>query len=159
MHPSSRRGPSWRSVALTVSVLLNLFLLALIGGHVWQDSREAARERFPMSKAVARLEARLPSRDAAAFEQSLRDAAPRYAEQAQALRAARRAFNAEITAEDFDPARASQALARWRVAWNRFNDAFQGPLIEALSKISPEARRKLVVEQARRAPRADHSVP
>jgi Heavy-metal resistance len=69
---------------------------------------------------------------------------PRFAPSAEQVGAARRALARQIAAEPFDPRAAAQALAAWRASWDRFMDDFSGPLIEALSSISPEGRSRLI---------------
>jgi uncharacterized membrane protein len=151
MSDQALKGPDWRTPTLLVSILLNLFLLAVIGGHLLHVRRLEA-ERVPMAQSLARIEAELPRRDADALAGSLKRDAPLYADQARQLRAARQAFDQAMTAEPFDRERAIQALRAWRAAWTGFMDAFQSPLIDALGQVSPEGRRRLAAERGRGRP-------
>ena len=121
----------WRWLALSLSLVCNVFLAAVIAGHFL--SRRAVPVALPtggtpLARALERTQAVLPAQDAATF---------------------RAVLEREIAAEPFDPQAASQALAAWRTSWNGFVDDFSGPLIEALAAISPEGRSRLVL--ARRA--------
>ena len=141
-----------RRIALAASIVPNLFLIALIAGHVWQARRLAANSAPPLGRALARAEAALSPRDAAAFAAIIRRDAPRYAEAARQLNEARHALGRAIAAQDFNQDEVRRAFAAWQTSFNRFFADFRDPLIAALAATSPEGRRKLVAE--RRAERA-----
>jgi Heavy-metal resistance len=124
---------NWQRIALPASIVLNLFLLALIGGHLWQSQRDQADASPSLDRALANAEATLSPKDAAAFAMVLHGDAPRYVAAAQ-----------QITAGVFTPAAVRQALAVWRAAWDRFLDEFSGPLIDAMAQLSPQGRRQLI---------------
>jgi uncharacterized membrane protein len=132
----------WRRFALPISLGLNLFLLALIGGHLLSAYENTSG--LPLGRALMRAEASLSPEDAAAFRAVMQRDAPRYMEAARQLKDARQNLNREITADRFDPAGTRKALTAWRVASNHFLDEFGGTLIDALTRVSPEGRRKLV---------------
>ena len=141
----SRARPDWLWLAL--STVLNLFLLGVIAGHLLSHrvrSPALAVGGAPMTRAIERAEAALDPADAAAFRAVLARDWPRFAESAEQVEAARRALAREIGAEPFDAPAAAQALAKWRSSWDRFMGDFSGPLIEALSSISPQGRRRLI---------------
>lgn len=147
-----RAGFDWRWLALSLSLVCNVFLAAVIAGHFL--GRGAGRVAVPvggtpLARALERTQAILPAKDAATFRAVLERDKPRYARAAIQVALARRALEREIAAEPFDPKAASQALAEWRASWSGFVDDFSGPLIEALAAISPEGRSRLVI--ARRA--------
>jgi uncharacterized membrane protein len=102
-----------------------------------------------MARAVERAQAVLGPKDAAAFRAALERDKPRYAQSAEQVAAARRALAQQIASDPFDPGATGQALAAWRTSWDRFVGDFSGPLIDALTAISPEGRRQLI--DARRA--------
>jgi uncharacterized membrane protein len=147
MSEKSWTLPRWRRIALPVSIVLNLFLLAVIGGHVWHNRRAEAAGGMPLTRFLANVEASLPARDAAAFGEVIKRNAPHYGEDGLKLLEARKALAGEITAEPYDQARVRQALANWRAAWNQFMDDFGDTLVEALGQVSPEGRRKLIAER------------
>lgn len=145
-----RPRADWRWFALSASLVLNLFLAAVIGGnfvrqHVRPD-RLAASDA-PLARALVRAEANLSPQDATAFRAEIERGHPQYAQAAQQLMAARRALEQQVLAEPFDPQAASQALAVWRASSARFLDDFSSSLINALARISPEGRRRLVAER------------
>jgi hypothetical protein len=139
--------PLWRRIALSASVILNLFLIAVIGGHMLR-----ARAHFdsgvgtPLGRVIGRAEAILTPQDAAAFGAIMRRDFRTYALDALRLRRARRELDRQIVAEPFNPEATRHALNDTQAAWNHFLDDFSGTLIDGLSKVSPEGRRKLISE-------------
>jgi uncharacterized membrane protein len=134
----------WRRIILPASIILNLFLMALIGGHLWQVRSGGAISGMPLVRALRNTEAILPRSDAAAFGGVMRRDLPQYIAAARRLRQARLELRRQITAEHFDQDQARKALAAWQTAWNQFMGDVSGPLVDALAQISPDGRRKLV---------------
>ena len=139
-----------RRTLLPASLILNLFLLAIIGGHIVHV--RSAGEPAMLARALQAAESSLGPRDAAVFNETLRADRPRFAAAAAALAHSREALADQILASHVDPASTHVALLAWRGDWIRFTDAFSGPLIDALAKISPDGRRRLVAEHRRDAP-------
>ncbi|NDU85232.1 MAG: periplasmic heavy metal sensor [Ferrovum sp.] len=137
----------WRNIALPVSIILNLFLVALIGGHLLRGRVHEIGFGISLPRELARAEARLPPKDAAAFSAVMRRDAPRFMESRKRLSEARQEFERQITAEQFNSDAARRALTAWRMALNSFFDDFDNSLIESLSQLSPEGRRKLIDER------------
>jgi len=139
------RGTSiWRRLALPASLTLNLFLIALIGGHLVYTHRAERVMTTPLARVWANAQASLAPRDAAAFGEVIQRNAPRYAEETRRIGEARRELERQITADPIDPAAAKQAFSAWEITWNQFLDDFGGTLIDALVQVSPEGRRKLI---------------
>lgn len=146
------RGFDWRWLALSLSLVCNVFLAAVIAGHFLSRRVETygiPAGGTPLARALERTQAVLSAKDAATFRAVLERDKPRYAQAAIRVALARRTLEREIAAEPFDPQAASQALAEWRTTWSGFVDDFSGPLIEALGAISSDGRSRLVI--ARRA--------
>lgn len=137
----------WRRIAVAASVVLNIFFIALIGGHLLRGRPAIAPNESPVMRALASAEASLSPSDAAAFRQVMKTDAPRFEDAARQLAAARRAVGRQIAAEQFDADAVHQALVHWQKALNNFFDAFSDPLVEALAKVSPEGRRRLIAER------------
>lgn len=153
-RPNQSRTRWWR-VVLPASIILNLFLVAVIASHVWQVHRSGTARELPLARALQRAEAILPPKDAARFGAVMRHDAPQFVEAARHLDAARERLRNAITAEQFNKAEVSRAFAAWQAASNNFLDDITDPLTEALSQVSPEGRRKLVAaREAARAPAA-----
>ena len=136
----------WGLIALALSLVLNLFLIAVIGGH-WLGMRRAGTSTcaaMDVEASLARFESELSPNDAAAFRSVLRRDAPRYTQSMQQLAEARKALRQQILAEPFNEATASQALATWQTDLNQFMNDFRGPFMDAVAEISPEGRRRLV---------------
>jgi uncharacterized membrane protein len=137
-------------IALPVSLVLNLFLLALIGGHVWHNRLHVANSDRPLARALADVEASLSTRDGAAFKAAIVADQPRFAEAAKKSAQARLELGRQITAVPFDPKATQRALEAWRTSWNAFMADFDEPLVHALTQISPEGRQKLVLQRRER---------
>lgn len=153
--PATRR---WRRVLLPASLVVNLFLFALVGGHVLTHDLHARDSGGDvLVRALANAEASLSGADAAAFRAALSRDEPRYAQAARQLAEARNALEREIETEPFNQQAVAQTLAAWQMSWNRFFDAFDDTLIDALAHISPDGRRKLIAE--RRQAETDDPVP
>jgi uncharacterized membrane protein len=155
-HKPPRTSVWWR-VALPISIVLNLFLVALIGGHLWRLHRLEENAVTPLGRALARAEASLPPAQAAAFGGVIRRDFPQYQDAAHQLLDAREALNRQMTAPQFNKQATQQALAAWRAAWNHFMDDFSGTLVDALAQVPEDGRRKLAAE--RRAARIGRVVP
>ncbi len=143
----------WRRVVLPLSLVLNIFLVALIGGHVL---RQQFREPNPVAygpagsmlfRSLARAESSLSPQDAAAFDAVIRRGVPRYAQAGLQLQAAREDLESKITAVQFDPQAVHQAFVAWQASWNRFVSVFEDTLVDALAQLSPEGRQRLVRER------------
>ncbi|MGB6306639.1 MAG: periplasmic heavy metal sensor [Steroidobacteraceae bacterium] len=134
----------WSRWALPASLILNLFLVALIGGHVLRN-RAADRHRpTPLAMALVEAGSRLSPGDASAFLDVVRHDAPLHADAVQRLTAARDQVEQQIVREPFDPQATKQALAAWRVNLDRFLEEFSDTLVDGLGKVSPAGRRQLV---------------
>jgi uncharacterized membrane protein len=141
---------SWRRIALPASLVLNFFLIALIGGHLLRyQIDDVGPATSLLARALADAEASLSAPDAAAFGAVIRRDAPRYAEAGQQLADARDVLEHQIVAEPFNQAAVRQAFATWHASQNHFFDNFSSTLVEALAQVSPEGRQKLVVERRR----------
>jgi uncharacterized membrane protein len=145
MADQKRSVTSWLKIALPISILLNLFLVAWIGGGAVYSRINANFGLMPgsVTAALARVEAELTPQDAAAFEAVMRENAGRYANALERLKEARQNLLRAITADPFDPDATDRAAAIWRAAWNGFFDDMGPTITQALSKISPEGRRRL----------------
>lgn len=151
-----RSGLDWRWLALALSLVCNLFLAAVIAGHFMSRRVRPVRVAIaatPMARALARATAVLPPKDAANFRAVIEREKPQYAQAAMEVGEARAALERAIAADPFDPKAASQALAAWRVSWDRFIEDFSGPMMDALASVSPEGRRSLIAERRERRER------
>ena len=144
--------PIWRRIVLPASLVLNLFFIGLIGGHMLRFHINNARLGAPLggpllARALANAEASLSAPDAAAFASVIHHDAPRYAKSARELFEARNALQRQVTAEHYNQKATMQALEAWQVSWNHFVDDFGKTLVEALGQVSPAGRRRLVAER------------
>lgn len=137
----------WRWAALIASMILNLFLVALISGYFLRGGNTRAGFGSPLPRVLARVEAILPSKDAAAFAAVIQRDAPRFQNASRQLAEARHDLERQIAAEPFDQEGARRAMIAWRRAWNGFFDEFGNTLVDGLAQVSPEGRRKLIAER------------
>jgi uncharacterized membrane protein len=148
-HSGTQR---WRRIALPASLILNLFLVALIGGHLLRREFAERSRETSLAAVLTNVEHLLPPADAAAFGAIIRRDAPRHAEATEQLTEARSELERQITNEPFDKDATQQALTTWRQSVCRFVDEFSNTLVDALSQVSPESRRKLVAERHKGKP-------
>lgn len=135
---------------LTISVILNLFFIAMVGGYLGLGYVRSHALQTKMFPGLAMAEAQLSSKDAAAFDAVMRRDAPRYMAQAKKLRDVRIHMEQLLLAEPYDPVKIKAAMQQWQSTSDDFTHAISGTLIEALGKISPEGRRKLIDWQRKR---------
>ena len=140
--PQSQR--SWRRFVLPCSLLLNLFLIALIGGRLLYGRAERLAGTSMLSRLTARAEAVLPRQEAQAFKAVIEREAPRFAGAREELGAARDELMRRVTADPYDKQAALQAFFVWKKAWDGFSTDFSDTLADALTQVSAEGRRKLV---------------
>ncbi|WP_300154162.1 periplasmic heavy metal sensor [Solidesulfovibrio sp.] len=140
----------WRRFALPCSILLNLFLVAVIGGHLYSRYADHPRGKTMEARLLARVEATLAPPEAAAFKAVLSRDEPKFKEARKRLAAARTQLLREITADPYSKEGMATALRDWKTAWDGFAGAFAGTLVEALAQVSPEGRAKLVAEHWQR---------
>jgi uncharacterized membrane protein len=137
----------WRRIVLPASIVLNLFLIAVIGGHILHARRMGGAGDTPLARALARAAQILPPDDATAFAAVMQRDASKYLPAARQLKEARTRLDDELTADNFDQAAVRQSMAQAQAAWNSFVDKISGSLIEALAGVSPEGRRKLIAQR------------
>lgn len=142
--PEQKR--SWQRIVLPASILLNLFLLAVIGGHLLHVRNRSVNPGMPLARALLRAESILPKQDADAFSAVIRRDTPRFGRSWEQLRDARQELDRQIGAETFDPAAARHSLQATQAAWDHFLDEFSSTLVDALAQVSPAGRHKLISE-------------
>ena len=134
----------WRRIVLPASLIVNLFLAAVIGGHLLRGRPGASPGPVPLAQTLANAEAVLSPQDAAPFAAVFRRDAPHYAGAARQLAEARIALGQAITTEKYDPDAVRRALLDWQAKSDNFVDQFRDTLTDALAQVSPEGRRRLV---------------
>jgi hypothetical protein len=147
MNQKRSEQSRWQRIVLPASIVLNLFFVAVIGGYAWQQYSAVPSAGIGMLPALAEAESVLSREDAAIFDAIVRRDMPRFGAAAKQLKEAREAMGHQVMTEPFNAVATHQAFQNWAAASRRFQEVFSGTLIEALSKISPEGRRKLVDQQ------------
>jgi uncharacterized membrane protein len=153
----------WRRGALPLSLILNLFLIALIGGYWLRNELPGSRpalQAAPIGRVLAGLEGRLSPTDAAALRAAMARGAPSLAPASQRLLQARIDLTRQITAERVDREATRRAFLAWRASWDEVIEDLSDPLTDALAQISPEGRRQLVLAaEQRRERRIGPAIP
>lgn len=144
-----QRQHAWVRIAFPASVILNIFLVALVVGHILHRAGYGRDDSSipPMARALANAEASLSPSDASVFGSIIRSNKPGYIQAILEFAQARDRLGKQITTEPFDPAAVNEALLVWRQSWNHFLDEFDDTLVEALGKISPDGRRRLIEQR------------
>lgn len=149
--PNPPRG--WRRFVLPCSLLLNLFLVAVIGGRLLYGRAERLDGASMLSRLTTRAEAVLPAGEAKAFKTVIERDAPRFAKTRQQLGAARAELVRQVVADPYDKQATGQALLAWKAAWDSFAADFSDTLVDALGQVSPEGRRKLIAGRFGKPPK------
>lgn len=138
LYDANGRARRW---LLAGSLLLNLFLVAAVGG---QYLRHHAGNGPVLMRVLQHVTSRLDAQDADAFRTVLRREAPRYAQAQENLARARAEIDRQLLAPHFDPEATRAAMQQWRGAWTVFVGTFSDALVEAMGRLSPQGRRALV---------------
>lgn len=149
--PTPKRD--WRRLVLPCSLLLNLFLVAVIGGRLLYGRAERLDGTSMLSRLTTRAEAVLPAEEAKAFKDVITRDAPRFAQTRQQLGAARAELVRQVVADPYDKNATGQALLAWKAAWDSFAADFSDTLVDALGQVSPEGRRKLIAGRFGKPPK------
>jgi hypothetical protein len=128
---------------------LNIFLIALIGGHLLHRGPHERHGGPPLKRMLENAEASLSAPDAAIFRSVIHRDAARYSQAASEMAKTRDAIEQQIVTEPFDKEAVKRAFAASRESWDRFTDDFSDTLVEALASISPDGRQRLIMERRR----------
>lgn len=136
----------WLRIALPLSLVLNMFLLAFLGANAACDTG-GSKGVDPLARILAVAEATLSASDFKSFRQTLLQEEPRYARAVKNVTQARQEMLKQISSDQYDPVATLTALSATQSAWTEFMDAIGGPLVDAIGQISPEGRRKVLGDQ------------
>lgn len=145
---SKRRGPSmwterrWLLPLLTVSLLANLFLVGLVGGHMYARHKIPPRREGPVVTA-AHLRA-LPADERKMFTAVMAAQRPAIAEARRLHLEARRVLEADIAAAAFDKDKVTADFAAFRRAGQALQEKSNAALVDALATLSPASRASLM---------------
>jgi hypothetical protein len=151
MNDASRDAqPGW-GIGLKISFALNLFLAALICGHLLRAQMHKNPE-ISLARALANASASLSEPDAAKFNAVMQHNAPMYADALKRLADARLELRRQISAEPFDSNASRQAFAQWQLSLGNFNHDIGDTLVDALAVISPEGRSRILAARFQAPP-------
>ena len=131
-----------------VSLLLNVFLVGIIAGHLW-DARKGRAAGPAQGGPLVRPNALSPV-DRRMFAAGMAPHRPDLRAARQAHRAARLAIEADIAAPTYDRAKVTEDFAALRQTNRTVDEVTDSALIDALANLSEEARATIV--HGRRAP-------
>ncbi|MBW8728946.1 MAG: periplasmic heavy metal sensor [Inquilinus limosus] len=132
---------SWRW-AFVASLALNLLLLGVIGTWLWRsDSRSDSRSD---PSALAEAVATLPEPDRTTLGHLLDQRRAEGKAIWDELRQLRTAANEALSADPYDPAKATAALAAMRDKFQELRDVVEGTALEIMPKLPAEQRRKML---------------
>ncbi|KHK00899.1 periplasmic heavy metal sensor [Desulfovibrio sp. TomC] len=153
MDATANPKRDWRRIVLPCSLLLNLFLVAVIGGRLLYGRAERLDGTGMLSRLQARAEAVLPSAEAQAFKAVITRDLPRFSPTWQQVGATRAELARQVAADPYDKIATGRALGAWITAWDGFAAEFGNTLVDALAQVSPEGRRKLIAGRLGKLPK------
>lgn len=141
--------------AVAISVLLNVFLIGIVGGHLFALRRAVTRPRAADAGAVVpRVNLRsLPSEDKRGFETVMASHREAIREARRAVRAARAAVETDIVAPTYDRTRVAADFAALRQASQTLQENVNLAVVEALAGLPLASREILVRRPESRPPR------
>lgn len=139
----------WLTIALAISVALNLFFLGVVAARWWRHDKwhaERRSDRAGLNVPVQRAEGERPERRhrrgrplSWMTEAERAELRPKR----QALIGIRRNAEQVLSAEPFDPARFQSALEALRAGTAQIQEAVHQKLVQRAAELSPQERRKL----------------
>lgn len=132
-----------RQVALRASLVLNVFLLALIVAYLVRAQVAEGTAHPEGEGIISRLTAVLPAEDAARFRAQLDLMRPQYEPQRKHIGEARQVLLEAIARDPYDPSAVRQALDDYQQSWRDFTSRFNQAFLAALDTVSPHGRAKL----------------
>lgn len=132
----------WAVPGIALSVLLNVFLIGIVAGHLY------AGRGLPGEKGLGLVSAdhvrALPPDEKKKFMAAMATQHATILIARKAHQAARRALEAEIAAPSFDRSRVAAGFVDLRQAGAALQAQIQAALVEALATLSPASRAALV---------------
>ena len=135
----------WRTRMLWLSVGTNLFLGALIGGHLLT----ARAHRPGLDGAVDRLAQDLAPDDAVRFRQVLAAERPWYDQSHRLLDSARAELARSIAHDPWDEELVRQHMVAFQARWLESSSRFGDGMLVALGTLSPDGRSRIAVATLR----------
>lgn len=145
----------WLTIALVISLGINLLILGAIAGHLLSGQRhmwqrpgmmqgEAGRgSDRPGDMVIQRMTAALPAEHRPAFEAAMAQHRAQLVEAGRTVRDARMKVRDAMVAEPFDPAKLDAAFAELRARSQELQTAVHAGVSAAAAKLPADARQKL----------------
>ena len=144
----------WRFVSVSASLLLNVFLIGIVAGHVWAGRAPAHPHRGDLPVVPLANQRKLQADQRKLFQST-------FESHRSTIRAARieqhrlkLIAEADIASADFDQSKVTADLAALRDANMAVQVAANTALVDSLGKLSQEARSILVNDEFRDPPGA-----
>ncbi|CAK0759056.1 Periplasmic heavy metal sensor [Azospirillaceae bacterium] len=132
------RTPFLRRCVLPTSLALNVFLISVVGVHLW---RGPPHHNFAQD--IARLAERLPEADGRILRDNFATIAPRLEEAHVLMRSFPERVRDAVRREPLNVAHLQTVLQEGMAARDRFETMLGKALVDTVSAMSPEARRNL----------------
>ena len=135
----------WLSAGIAASLLLNVFLIGIVAGHLALGQGATARSGLASGALVSRAYVRtLPAEEKRMFDATMNEHREAIRAARRQHRAARLATETDIAAPAFDRAKIAADFAALREANMAVQEAVNTALIDALAGLSPQSRAGLV---------------
>lgn len=130
----------WRTRLLFGSFALNLFMLALVGAHLLVRPPPGGPQP---ERIIAHMVRELPPEDAERFRAVMATRLPAIEDAHARMEGARRAMAQAIARTPYDEAAVREAMKRWQTAWLAMSDGIGEGMLDAVTTLSPDGRRRL----------------
>ena len=138
------------TVALLVSIALNLFLAGIVAGRLSGQATHALQAQRQLDELLAPL----PEAKRALVRRELRQAMPEIRRDLQAAQQARAALADELGRPQPDAAAIDRQFSEVRARTTAMQEAFQQAFKRAALQLSTDERRALIEAAKQRAPKA-----
>ncbi|MBO1325747.1 periplasmic heavy metal sensor [Acetobacter sp. TBRC 12305] len=132
----------WRGL-FVLSVLLNLFFVALNIGHHFEHHPDGPPPFGVMTHMFQHVGSRLSPADAQIFQTMMQQEGSRYTQAREELMSAQDDLNRLLLDPNFDAGAVHAAMLRRQAAWDSFVGGFNNALVDAMNQMTPQGRRSV----------------
>jgi uncharacterized membrane protein len=150
----------WLGAGIAASLLLNVFLVGIVAGHLFVGDRAVARPVAAGSGALvpqAHVRA-LPADEKKIFNTTMNTHRDAIRSARKRHRAIRLEIQADIAAPNYDRAKVAADFLALREANRSVEEAVNDALVDSLGKLSPQSRAALVNRDSAEAAKPDAAV-
>ncbi len=147
--PTPALSPRAKSIALFVSIAVNVLLVSAVTTQALSDSSFTSRDRRPEAR-VERLAKKLPEADADRLRKAFAARAGEMPAAQAELTAARHAFRQALRAEPYNPGAVEKSLAVLDASRTKVRQIMRAAVVTAAAEMSAEGRARLADRGKRR---------